>query len=236
MISVVCWKWETPGYRSKFDGSHVNALQRAVAKHYPHPHRFICVTNDSSGIDTSVEVIRDRADFEDVQHPRGGMWPSCYRRLRAFAPETKEVFGDRFVSIDLDAVVVADLSPLWNREEDFVGWRDPYYPQFCGSMFLLRAGSRTDIWTKFNPDLSPRAAHLSGFMGSDQAWISLNLWKPNVPQWRKTDGVYSYQADVVRSGGKLPNDARIVFFHGRDDPWGRAPQRLEWVRHNWGTV
>jgi hypothetical protein len=219
-----------------FTGAHVNALQRMVARHYAKPHRFICVTNDATGIDSSVEIVPDRADFADVPNPHGGRMPSCYRRLRAFAPDAAENFGDRFVSLDLDVVATGDLVPLWDRLEDFVGWHDPYYPQFCGSMFLLRAGSRPEVWTNFDPIVSPLEAKARGFMGSDQAWISRCLWRPDAPQWRAEDGVLSYRIDVERRGGRLTAGARIVFFHGKHDPWNADPQRLPWVREHWGTA
>ena len=220
MISVVCWKWTpAPGYRSTFGPETVNVLRRMVARHYPHPHRFICVTDEAAGLDAQVEVIPAWNDFARVPSPFGGRNPSCYRRLRAFHPDIATVFGERFVSLDLDTVVVGDLTPLWDRPEDFVIWGDTNpRTAYNGSMFLLRAGSRPQVWTRFDPATSPARARRAGQFGSDQGWISYCLG-PGEAKWTRRDGVYSYRNEIRARGGAVPGTARIVFFHGHYDPW-----------------
>src|SRR4051812_8065560 len=105
-LTVICWKWETPGYRSTFGPETVNVLRRMVARHYPRPHRFLCVTDATAGLDPDVEVVAPWNDFAEVPSPHGKKNPSCYRRLRAFAPDIEPVFGPRFVTIDLDCVIL----------------------------------------------------------------------------------------------------------------------------------
>jgi len=237
VISVVTWKWERPGYRSAFAGEHVNALRRMVDRHYSPDARMICVTNDGAGIDSRVEIIPDREDFADLPSPHGGMNPTCYRRLLGFHPDAAQWFGERFVSIDLDVVLTADMRPVWDRDEDFVAYADPYYyrrsGQYCGSMWLLRAGSRPKVWTDFDPKTSPSVAARAGFRGSDQAWISYAA--AGAPTWSPKDGVYSYRADIERNGNRLPVDARLVICHGPHDPWLEPMAELSWVREHYPT-
>lgn len=161
------------------------------------------------------------------------MNPSCYRRLRAFAPDIGTSFGERFVSVDLDTVIVRDVTPLWHRPEPFVIWgeTDPR-SWYNGSMFLLTAGARAKVWQEFNPKISPMAARKAGKFGSDQGWISFCLGKGEAT-WGRQDGVYSYRVHLQPNRGQLPNDARIVFWHGRVDPWSPEAQRLGWVREHW---
>lgn len=230
-ISVVCWLWKSPRLKWSFGADHVNTLRRMVARHYPDPHRFICVTDDPSGIDSDVEIVEPWDDYADVPSPHGGTNPSCYRRLRMFEYGISKVFGDRFVSVDLDAVVVDDLRPLWNRPEDFVGWRDPIHRhQMNGSMMLMTAGARPQVWDDFDPDVSPANALRSGYKGSDQAWISYCL--PNEATWGPDDGVYSYKFDVVKRGA-LPANARIVFFTGTPKPWESATRQIGWIAEHY---
>lgn len=236
MLTILTWKWDRPGYRSTFTGAHVNALARMVAKHYPAPHRVLCVTNNAKGIDPAITVVPDMAHYEDLPSPHGAQHPTCYRRLLAFHPDAAEWFGERFVSIDIDTVITGDMRPVWDRDEDFVGYRDPYYGsrgQYCGAMFLLRAGSRPKVWTDFNPKTSRALAAHAGFRGSDQAWISYCL--RGAPAWSTADGVYSYRVDIVKGNRPLPSDARMVVFHGEHDPWDALPQKRDWVREHWGT-
>ncbi len=46
VLQVITFKWSQPGYRSKYDATHVNIMQRMVARHYPHPHKFVCITDE----------------------------------------------------------------------------------------------------------------------------------------------------------------------------------------------
>lgn len=235
MLSVVCWRWQpVEGYRSTFGPETVNVLKRMVARHYKDPHRFICCTDDATGIDSDVEIVPIWSDHAGLPHPHNHTHPSCYRRLRAFAPEMREIFGPRFVSVDLDCVIVDDLRPLWNRPEDFVCWGGTTMPRtsFNGSMFLLTAGARASVWTDFNPVSSPATAKAAGYYGSDQAWISYCLGTKGA-RWFAEDGVCSYRLHVAPNRGRLPNHARIVFFNGKLDPWHPDVQRLPWVQEHW---
>src|SRR6185369_10690146 len=70
MLSVVCWKWKpSNGYRSAFGPETVNVLRAMVRRHYQKPHRFICVTDDSRGIDPGIEIIPLWDDYAAVPSP-----------------------------------------------------------------------------------------------------------------------------------------------------------------------
>lgn len=234
MLSVVTWKWKPAnGYRSAFGPETVNTLRAMVRRHYQAPHRFICVTDDPKGIASDVEVVPIWPDYAELPSPHGKGQPSCYRRLKAFSAEAETLFGHRFVSMDLDCVITGDMRPLWDRPEDFVIWGDtsPGTP-YNGSMFLLRAGSRRQVWDDFNPKTSPAKGRQLGYFGSDQAWIGARLG-PTEAKWSRADGVYSYRIDfkmAPRDPRELPSNARIVMFHGNIDPWSPEAQRLPWVR------
>src|SRR6185436_17852511 len=114
--------------------------------------------------------------------------PSCYRRLKLFSAEAKELIGERIVALDLDMVITGDLVPLWDRPEDFVIMKSPSGPAFYnGSMFMIRAGTRTQLWDDFHPDKSPMKAKMSGQFGSDQAWIGYRLGNQEAT-WDTGDG------------------------------------------------
>lgn len=231
MLTVVCWKWApVAGYRSQFGPETVNTLRKMVARHYRQPHRFVCVTNDTAGIDPDITVLPDFGDFVGLPSPHGRKHPSCYRRLRMFHPDAEKWFGPRSVSLDLDVVITGDLSPLWDRPEDVVLYGDTNpTTHYNGSMVLLKAGSRPKVWTEFHPDRSPRRARAQGFFGSDQAWLSYSLG-PDEPKWTRRDGVYSFRNELAALH-ELPSDARLVVFHGAHDPWSvHAQSNYPWVR------
>ena len=237
-LTFVCWKWApTRGYRSKFGPETVHALRAMLKRHYRAPHRFVCVTDDARGLD-GLETLPLWRDCADVQNPFGAHNPSCYRRLKAFSAEAGAWFGPRFVSMDLDTVIVADVTKLFDRPEDFVIWGESDFPRttwYNGSLWMLRAGTRTQVWTQFDPARSPHVTKLVNARGSDQGWMSYILG-PKEATFTKEDGVYSYRKDVLPRGGVLPNDARIICFHGHVDPWSRPAQQLDWVRQHWGLA
>jgi hypothetical protein len=232
-MTVVTWKWRpAQGYRSTFGPDAVNTLRAMVRRHYPHPHRFVCVTDEAAGIAPDVEIVPDWGDFADVPSPHGGRNPSCYRRLRLFHPDASRWFGDRIVSLDLDVVITADLAPLWDRSEDFVAWGDTNPlpgSHYNGSMILLTAGSRSQVWTRFDPATSPRQSLKARCFGSDQGWISYCLG-PGEAKWTRADGVYSFRNEIAATRA-LPSNARLVVFHGAHDPWDAYVQaNYPWVQ------
>jgi hypothetical protein len=231
MFSVVCWKWQpVEGYRSNFSAKHVNTLRSMVARHYNHQHQFFCITDDPKGIDPRVKIIPLWDDHSKIVNPHGAMNPSCYRRLKAFSMDMRDLVGPRFVSLDLDVVITGDLSPLWNRTEDFVIWGDQIKTTpYNGSMWMMDAGARRQVWEKFDPAESPRKTFKAGLLGSDQAWMSYCLG-PSERTWTRKDGVYSYRLDLKRNKYQLPQNARMVFFQGLIDPWTPVAMRAcPWI-------
>lgn len=202
-----------------------------VRRHYAHPHRFLCVSNlPGMPFGCGIKRVYDGEDFSDIPSPHGVGNPSCYRRLRMFRPDIGEVFGPRFVSLDLDVVITGDITPLVHRSEDIVLLKDSgKHGGYNGSMVLMTAGSRPDVWTRFNGMTSPQQALLAGRFGSDQGWIS-HVLGDNEATWTAADGVYSFKNELVRKGGDLPPDARVVVCHGADvKPWLPHMWRIEWV-------
>jgi len=235
VLDIVTWKWKpNQGYRSSYDAQTVNVMLSMIDRHYPHPYRFSCITDDPVGIDAAVRIIPLWDEHKEVANPWGRHQPSCYRRLRMYGADAAEWIGPRFVSLDLDATICADMSPVWNRTEDFVIWGDTStLNAYNGSMQMMTAGARRKVWDTFHPTYSPRQSKAARNFGSDQGWIATVLG-PHERRWTVADGVYSFRVHIKRSGGLLPPDARIVFFHGNHDPWQPAVQKAyPWIREHW---
>lgn len=231
-ITFVSWRWRpVKGYRSNFGPETVYSLREMIRRHYPHPHRFCCVTDEPEAL-PGIEAIPLWPDACDVPSPIGRSYPSCYRRLKVFAPDAGKTFGPRLVSIDLDTVITGDLTPLFHRPEDFVIWGESDFPHttpYCGSMWMLRTGTRPQVWTEFDAKTSPKRAIRAGCRGSDQGWISFILGKKEAT-WTRKDGVYSFRKHIGRRNNELPADARVVFWHGKVDPWSYRAQQIDWVK------
>lgn len=234
MLTVCTFKWRREGYRSQFTADHVNRLRAMFARHLRLPHRFVCVTDDTAGLDRRVEAVPLWPDHAEVPNPTGAHLPSCYRRLKLFSHEARALVGERIWLIDLDVVLTRDVTPLADRPEDVVllPTPDPRVP-YNGSLVLLTPGARSFVWDDFDPRISPKKTHDAGLHGSDQGWMSYCLRGRGEAEWKigpGGDGIYFYRRHIRPSGGALPEDARIVSFNGGTDPWSPEAQRLAWVQ------
>jgi hypothetical protein len=231
-ITIVCFKWSRPPSCTlprvcDYNARHVGCLYRGLKRHMSRPFRFVCVSDNHSGM--MPEIIK--VPLWDKCLDMG----KCYNRMYVFTKAAARKIGaDRFVCMDLDCVVLQDLWPLFDRPEDFV--MNSYNPlanfaapdQFYnGSMFMMEAGAREHVWESFHREHTPRiiAANPDLCIGSDQAWIRLVLGKREA-RWTRKDGVLEYRDAAKR----LPDDARLVFFSGRRDP---SLINKSWVVENW---
>lgn len=248
MLTVVCWKWKplNPDFRSKFDATHVNTLYRMVERNYAKPFRLVCITDDPSGIEDRIETFPLWDTYRTVPSPLGLDYPACYARLVAFHPDFARIVGERFVSIDLDTVIVGDVTELWDREEDFVIWENNTFKNWLpgqtlapdaetvvtpynGSMWMMTPGARREVYDDFDPVHSPIKTHNAQLVGSDQAWIFYRLG-PKEATWTKDDGVYAWRSHLRNRNYRLPTECRIVFFQGNEDPWtASAKKKAPWI-------
>lgn len=238
MLSVVCWKWKPePGAkhqwkREGFSAFHVNVLRAAVERNLSVPYRFVCVTDDSKGFHSSIEVVNINRHFGEFRDLGG-----CYRRLKAFDQVTAlTCFGSKFVSLDLDVVVTGSLDELF-RFDDFRIWEDPYKRRtpYCGSLWAMRSGAREYVYSDFarDPEGCIRKAQAGRMMGTDQAHITRCL-HPGEDSWTIKDGVYNYNTRVRRWGNQLPENSKLVFFNGKFDPSQPELQKAcEWIGDYW---
>lgn len=238
-ITIVTWLWHVEGYRSTFTPEHVNSLFEMVQSHLDLPFTFVCIADNFHGIHPYVQCV-DMAHFlnrfaPDLSGVRiQNRKPNCFRRLGLFHPDISSLFGNRILSLDLDCIILDDLTPLLDRPEDFVicsGWsrNTPYN----GSMWLLRSGSRSQVYTDFDSHISPLEAKKNGFYGSDQAWMSYILG-PDEATWEEGDGVISFRNHCRLRKLTTQPDARIVMFNGFYKPWDRQTRReYPWVRESY---
>src|ERR1044071_4309563 len=52
VVNIICMKWGT-----KFGPEYVNRLHSMVSRHLAREHRFICFTDDSSGLDAGIQTL-----------------------------------------------------------------------------------------------------------------------------------------------------------------------------------
>lgn len=223
MLTVLAWYWRNPQCRTQFKPRHVNTWAAMVSRNLSMPHRIACVTDTPEGIDDYIDIIKPPGGFEDIQPAWGNRKPNCFRRLSMFRRDAADIFGERFVCMDLDCVVGGSLDPLFNRKDDLVLYKGTAADRpYNGSMALIKAGCRPDVYELFNQKAATKAGEL--FVGSDQAWLALCLgWGEKT--WSEKDGVYWY-GPLYKAIAKKKRP-RLLFFPGKIKPWVLAPIRID---------
>lgn len=232
MLTICPWKWG-----SKFTATHVNVLRQAFARHLALPHEFVCVTDDARGLDPSIRVVPLPESFRDT--------PRCRRRMRIFDRAFASTIGRRILTVDLDIVIVGDLTPLLGRAEPLVCWRVAHANVYSGSFVLMDAGVLDPLWQLFqaSPEGFPAAVQARG-VASDQAMLNWYLEGQEVPHWTERDGfVTFYGAGYERlehlgvgpSRRALPKGARIVVL-GSDDLYVLEDLRYPWVAKHYAPL
>lgn len=209
-LAITTWRWG-----AKYDGYYVKRLKAGVARHLKQEHKF-CVFAPEAEDEYLTKI------------------PGCFARLRMFDPGWQEKRGltGRIVCMDLDAVVTGPLDPLFDRPEKFVimhGGNASNPCPFQGSLQMLRAGARPDVWKDFS---LKRAGEVKYYeFPDDQAWLADKI--PDAAGWKvgPESGVYCFQKPGWPKGDSLPEDARYVAFPGWRDP--KLFPNLDWVRQHW---
>ena len=209
-LSIIVWRWG-----KKYDGFYVDRLKAGVARNLKQEYRF--------------GVFAPEAEDEYLTK-----MPGCFCRLRMFDPAWQEKHGltGRIVCMDLDSVVTGPLDDLFDRPEKFVilaGANSANPCPYNGSLVMLRAGTRPDVWRDFS---LKRAQEIPSFeFPDDQAWYSHKM--PDAAIWKagSESGVYGFQKPGWPKGEALPKDARLVVFPGWRDP--SKFSHLDWIKQNW---
>lgn len=235
MINIVCWKWEPkdgihPRKGIKFTAKHVNVLQSMLERHLSSPFKLHCFTDKPADISEKVNVI----PLWDTHRNMGG----CYTRLRSFSLEMKDLIGPDFFSIDLDTIILQDITDLFEGtrlNHDFKIWGDtnPTTP-YNGSFYYMKSGCKRQVWETFDPATAARKTRIRGYVGTDQAWIGFCLGEKE-SKWGLDDGIYSYRCHFQQlKRTALSGQEKIIFFHGSHDPSKPTTQAIvPWVKEHW---
>lgn len=209
-LTICTWRWG-----SKYSSDYVHKLKAGLERHLKQPFRFGVFS--PSAQDVHLTKI-----------------PGCFCRLRMFDPawQAAHHIDGRLVCVDLDTVITGPLDELFDRPEKFVilqGANAANPCPFNGSLMMLRAGARPDVWQDFS---IKNASSVPFYEYPDDQGL---LWHkiPDAAGWKagSESGVYAFQKPGWPRDGQLPADARIVAFPGWRDPSRFA--HLDWIKENW---
>lgn len=228
-LSVVAWKWGT-----LFGAQHVNTLRSMLARHLHVDHQLYCVTDDARGIHDDVVIVPLPMAYSNT--------PRCRRRMLQYDSSFAQIVGPRMLAIDLDVVIVDDLTPLLDRPDPIVGYRVGHADVISGSFILLDTGALHGAFERFVAQPDAQWAQRGG-VPSDQAMINHFLGgQPPIACWTEADGLITYYGrgyesrehyGVGPNRPALPAGARIVILGSADIDVLRDDSPFDWVRSHW---
>lgn len=243
MLTIVGWLWWDEKCQTQYVAEHANTWARMIHRNTTIPHRFVLMTDQPEcKYDPLITAVPLWTDWHKLRPPEWREeFPQCFVRLKAFSQEVQTIFGDRFVSVDLDCVVTGNLDSIFGRVEDFVickrsrTKKDELEPWYQASMFMMNTGAREAVWTEFRgegtfQDLREKyGERASMYLGTDQGWM-LHVLGKSQAVWTMEDGVYFWPwLKHKQRSAVLPNNTKIVFFSGKEKPW----DLLTWLKENY---
>ena len=212
MLNVICVKTG-----DKYSAEYVNKLQSMVKRNLVMEHRFICITDDQSGLNPDMYILE-------------ALYEGWWSKLQVFE-KIDFIFedGEPVLFIDLDMLIVNDLGALVNygleclEKAPLVILEDFNRPNGYGSaIFMIRANTLSRVYKKFAE--YPNAV-MKGYKG-DQQYLEKVL--PCAMFWPR-EWVLSYKVDKLHTE-PLPDTAKVVCFHG---PPKNHEVDDEWVKELW---
>jgi hypothetical protein len=237
-------KWGT-----LYPAEYVNVLYNAVKKHLPGPFRFVCLTDDSDGFEQGIESFPIPEIGLEQHHWYNGAWP----KLGLFSADLYGLSG-RALFIDLDMIILQDLTPFFEVEGDLVAideaaWRSKTAaPSTMSSIFAFTLGSLGYVVDRIRANRDALVAKY----GLEQAYLHGEV--ADVRHWPE-NWVISYKIhlrqpvliDRFKSPKIPPRTAKVLAFHGRPRPidlirptgqnYDRAPhygvKAVDWMQDYW---
>jgi len=197
MLNVACVK-----VGERYDAHYVNVLFDMVRRNLPagFEGRFICFTDDATGLDPLIETREVPSDLASR-----GWWAKLWLFNEGAFPA-----GERVLYFDLDTVVCGPLDALATYQGDFAILRDAYRSEgLQSSVMAWKAGACNYIY---------RCWFLAGCPdvdGGDQAWIEKFVKNPDILQEKFPGRLRSYK---VECRSEIPRGTSVVFFHGYPRP------------------
>lgn len=242
-VNVLCIKWGT-----KYGPEYVNRLHNMVKRHLKRPFRFVCLSDDASGIDESIETFDlPETGFKDFDQREPWTKLHGWLKLTAFVNPLYDLTGTTLF-IDLDVVIAGNLDAFFEPEGDFLVIREWDKSDGTGntSVFRFEIGAHADA-------MAYLAENTEGVMQrvrNEQEFITQHVASQGRLSYWPEGWCVSFKRHCVRRPPMsffkppvLPEGAKVVAFHGKPNPpdaiagrsgkWYRKILPTPWVEELW---
>ena len=254
-VNVICMKWG-----DLYGAEYVNRLYEGVRRHLSLPHRFVCLTDDASGLQPGIEHF----PLPELDIPEGEL-DLRWRKLTVFASPLYDLTGTALF-LDLDVVITGSLDDFFTcpgefliiRDDDLAlpkpfRWLNPPRARRLrrvgnSSVFRFEIGSQPEILANYLRD--PAAAIDDQPNYREQEFLTEELHRQGILAYWPRQWCVSYKYHCVPQFGiglfrdpTPPADARIIIFAGslsipdaiagRSGRWYRRLGPAQWLADSW---
>ena len=244
-VNILTLKWG-----ERYGPVFVNRLYRAVRRHLTRRFRFLCLTDDASGLLPEIEPH----PLPPLDLPER-FTRTTWLKLGLFADGLADMEGD-CLFLDLDLLIVGGIDCFFDHMPGkrciIHNWKLPHQvfkkrPDVGNSsVFRWHANTTQFVVDGFQRERD-RILQQYGMI-SPQRYLTVGIgerywWPEDWVRSFKRHSVPAFPLNLV-TAPKLPADTRILVFHGRPDPdqaldgWrsGRLHRRTRpapWIEDHW---
>ena len=220
-VNLLCAYWG-----NRYSKALVNNLYRSAKRHLHRPFRFYCCTSEAGGFDEGVYLIP--APLNPGMKPHFG-WPNVFMKLLYTQDGFGGLQGPTLV-LDIDVLITGDLDCFFDYKpgrfciiRNFITRRLEWVrgrPKIGNSsVFRFEAGKSNFIAETFFAEMDDAQTYEK--FNTEQAFLTYAAkyveWWPDewVRSWKRHCRPVLPMNFFVEP--KLPDDCRILVFHGRPD-------------------
>ena len=230
MNNVLCLKWGT-----LYSSEYVNRLYRGVRTHLSGPFRFVCATDDATGLADGVEAVAlpKKPDGLTKFYTYDDVWPMIYVKLCLFEAGYAGLVGPTLF-LDIDQIVTGDLNRFFDYcpgkfciIRNWVERRKTIFRKvpLCGnsSCFRFEAGPASDpVFRTFLKEIdfalddrrfTTEQAYMTHAVGLD----NIRFWPDNFVRSFKRSCTWPWPLNHFLVPRFNP-DTGILCFHGNPSP------------------
>jgi len=210
--TVICMKWG-----KAYGPDYANILYSMVSRNTTRPLRFICFTDDSSGLRAEIEAL----PLPSIDLPPSHQWKP-WRKISLWQPNLARLSGN-VLFLDLDVVVTGSIDPFFDHRPDegycvIENWTQAGKGIGNTSVFRLRVGAHPEVYDTLIADPEDTVAAFPNSQTFASRTISRMIYWP--ADWClsfKHSLMPRWPMNFLRTA-RLPETARVICFTGYPNP------------------
>ena len=226
-VNVLCLKWG-----KRYPAFYVNRLYAAVKRNMSRPFRFVCITDDSTGIDPAVDCVPLPDDPQVFSRP----WPNIFIKLCLFKRGFADLKGPTLF-LDIDQLVIRPIDKFFDYHpgefciiHNWVERRKMIFRKLPvignSSCFRFDAGSdaANRVYEIFLRDKGRQDLWVPYFNSGSQKFQTRAMREAGTVTWWPDEWVCSFKRQCILSFPfnkflvpRYPKTASVIAFHGRPD-------------------